>query len=73
MSAIALDRSVFTVSIPSIETKKFKQLIKLMGWTATAAPARARDNLALRVDRMAESGHFDSKNTTGTNVAVMRV
>ena len=42
MSAIALDRSLFTVSIPSIETKKFKQLIKLMGWTATAAPARAR-------------------------------
>lgn len=42
MSAIALDRSVFTVSIPSIETKKFKQFIKLMGWTATAAPARAR-------------------------------
>ena len=41
MSAIALDRSVFTVSIPSIETKKFKQFIKLMGWTATAAPARA--------------------------------
>lgn len=42
MSTIALDRSVFTVSIPSIETKKFKQFIKLMGWTATAAPARAR-------------------------------
>ena len=40
MSAIALDRSLFTVSIPSIETKKFKQFIKLMGWTA--APARAR-------------------------------
>lgn len=42
MSAIALDRSLFTVSIPSVETKKFKQFIKLMGWTATAAPARAR-------------------------------
>ena len=42
MSAIALDRSLLTVSIPSIETKKFKQFIKLMGWTATAAPARAR-------------------------------
>ena len=42
MSAIALDRSLFMVSIPSIETKKFKQFIKLMGWTATAAPARAR-------------------------------
>ena len=45
MSTMALDRSLFTVSIPSVETKKFKQFIKLMGWTATAAPAPARARL----------------------------
>lgn len=40
MATLALDQSIFTVSIPSIETKKFKQFIKLMGWKATAASAR---------------------------------
>ncbi|MCQ2333841.1 MAG: hypothetical protein MJZ88_04415 [Paludibacteraceae bacterium] len=42
METIALNQSIFTVSIPSMDTKKFKQFIKLMGWKAKEVPARAR-------------------------------
>lgn len=42
MTTVALDQSIFTVSIPSIDTKKFKQFIKLMGWKAKEAPTHTR-------------------------------
>jgi len=45
MNTVALDRSLFTVSVPSVDVKKFKQFIKLMGWTATVAPTPARARL----------------------------
>lgn len=38
MNTIALNQSIFTVSIPTIDTKKFRQFVKLMGWTAKAVP-----------------------------------
>ena len=45
MSTMTLNQNVFSVSIPKVDTKKFKQLIKLMGWTIapTAKPARLYD------------------------------
>ena len=45
MSTIALDKSVFTVSVPTIDTRKFKQFIKLMGWSAKAVPTQKRARL----------------------------
>lgn len=45
MRTMALNQNVFSVSIPQVDTKKFKQLIKLMGWTIapTVQPARLYD------------------------------
>ena len=42
MNIVALNQNVFTVSVPSIDTKRFKQLIKLMGWTAVPSKSTAR-------------------------------
>ena len=42
MATVALDQNMFIVSVPSMDTKKFKQFIKLMGWKAEATPARTR-------------------------------
>ena len=45
MRTMTLNQSVFSVYIPKVDTKKFKQLIKLMGWTIapTKEPARLYD------------------------------
>ncbi len=45
MDSMVLNQNVFSVSVPQVDTKKFKQLIKLMGWTITPAkePARLYD------------------------------
>ena len=38
MNTISIDKQLdFLVSVPSFEAKRFKQLIKLMGWTTIAA------------------------------------
>ena len=42
MQTVALNQNVFSVSIPQVDTKKFKQLIKLMGWTIAPAKEAAR-------------------------------
>ena len=42
MRTMTLNQSVFSVYIPKVDTKKFKQLIKLMGWTIAPAQAPAR-------------------------------
>ena len=47
MAAVTLDQSVFSVSVPVVDTEKFKQLIKLMGWkfAKLKEPARLYDPL----------------------------
>ena len=42
MRTMTLDQQVFSVSIPQVDIKKFKQLIKLMGWTIAPAKESAR-------------------------------
>ncbi|MBQ4509016.1 MAG: hypothetical protein II970_08985 [Paludibacteraceae bacterium] len=44
MNAVAANNNqcFFTVAVPAIEIKKFKQFIKWMGWTSTVAPAQTK-------------------------------
>ena len=42
MRAATLNQNHFMVSVPKIDTKKFKSLIKLMGWTVAPAKSTAR-------------------------------
>jgi len=42
MSSIALNHSIFSVSVPDVDTRKFKQLIRLMGWKIAPAKEPAR-------------------------------
>ena len=42
MQTAAINQNVFSVSIPQVDTKKFKQLIKLMGWTIAPTKESAR-------------------------------
>ena len=45
MNTVQLDHQSFTVSIPSIDTKIFKQLIQRMGWQIATAPSKERVRL----------------------------
>lgn len=45
MEAVQLNQQIFTVSIPTIDTKMFKQLIQRMGWHASKARTKERARL----------------------------
>ena len=42
MAAVTLNQRVFSVSVPVVDTEKFKQLIKLMGWKFAKSKEPAR-------------------------------
>lgn len=42
MNSMTLNHNIFSVSVPDVDTRKFKQLIRLMGWKIAPAKEHAR-------------------------------